>query len=43
VDDVVTAAIPTTAPNLATVPVEVRKIERRQLFIDGKPVGRPFE
>jgi hypothetical protein len=43
VDDVATAAVPTTAPNLAAVPVEVRKIERRQLFIDGKPVGRPFE
>jgi hypothetical protein len=43
IDDVATALMPTTAPNLATVPVEVRKVERRQLFIDGKPIGRPFE
>lgn len=36
-------AKPPFRPNLATAPIEVRKIERRQLFIDGKPVGQPFE
>ena len=30
-------------PNLATAPVEVRKVERQQLFIDGQPVGDEFE
>jgi hypothetical protein len=30
-------------PDLATAPVELRKVERQQLFIDGKPVGRSFE
>lgn len=30
-------------PDLATAPVEVRTIQRKQLFIDGKPVGEPFE
>jgi len=39
-----TGAQPSTAaPDLTTVPVEVRKVERRQLFIDGKPAGKPFE
>jgi hypothetical protein len=42
-DDVATAKMPSTVRDLATVPVEVRKVERRQLFIDGKPAGRPFE
>jgi hypothetical protein len=23
--------------------VEIRPVERRQLFIDGKPAGQPFE
>ena len=23
--------------------VEVRRIERKQVFVDGKPVGEPFE
>lgn len=30
-------------PNLATAPVEVRKVERRQVYVAGKPVGKPFE
>jgi hypothetical protein len=30
-------------PDLATAPVEVRKVERRQLFIDGRPVGQAVE
>ncbi len=30
-------------PDLSTAPVELRTVERRQLFIDGKPVGAPFE
>jgi hypothetical protein len=34
---------PPFRPDLATAPVEVRKVERRQLFIDGKPVGDTFE
>ena len=36
---------PPAAPalDLRTVPVEVRTVERRQLFVDGKPVGEPFE
>ena len=29
--------------DLATAPVEVRSVQRRQLFIDGKPVGGAFE
>lgn len=29
--------------DLATAPVELRTVERRQLFIDGKPVGEAFE
>lgn len=32
-----------TDTNLATARVEIRTIERRRLFIDGKPVGDPFE
>jgi len=34
---------PEFQPNLATAPVEIRTIERRQLFVDGKPVGDPIE
>lgn len=30
-------------PDLANAPVELRTVERRQLFIDGKPLGEPFE
>ncbi|MDQ3077428.1 MAG: DUF4153 domain-containing protein [Pseudomonadota bacterium] len=33
----------TSAPDLRTAPVEVRTVERRQLHIDGTPVGEPFE
>ena len=29
--------------DLATATIELRKVERRQLYIDGKPVGEPFE
>jgi hypothetical protein len=36
--------VATTAPvATATGRVEVRKVERQQLFVDGKPVGEPFE
>ena len=30
-------------PDSATGRVEVRKVERQQLFVDGQPVGEPFE
>ena len=30
-------------PNIAAAPVEVRTIQRRQLYIDGKPVGEVFK
>ena len=30
-------------PDLRTAPVELRRVERRQLYIDGKPVGDAFE
>ena len=30
-------------PDLATAPVELRAVQRRQLYIDGKPVGEAFE
>ena len=33
----------TTLLDMATAPIELRKVERRQLYIDGKPVGEPFE
>jgi hypothetical protein len=36
-------AKPPFRPNLVTAPVEVRTVERRQLYIDGKPVGEVFE
>ena len=29
--------------NLANAPVEVREVTRKQLFVDGQPVGQPFE
>jgi len=29
--------------NPQEAPVEVRTVTRRQLFVDGKPVGNPFE
>ena len=29
--------------DLATATIEVRKVERRQLYVDGKPVGAEFE
>jgi hypothetical protein len=29
--------------NLATARVEIRTIERRQLYVDGKPVGENME
>ena len=29
--------------DLRTAPVEIRPVTRRQLFVDGKPVGEPFE
>ena len=29
--------------DLKTVPIEVRTVQRRQLFVDGKPVDDPFE
>ncbi|MEO6359313.1 MAG: DUF4153 domain-containing protein [Sphingomicrobium sp.] len=34
---------PRPSPDLATAPVEVRIVQRRQLFIDGKPIGNAFE
>lgn len=34
---------PPGGPNVATAPVEVRTVQRRQLYIDGKPVGGLFE
>jgi hypothetical protein len=36
-------AKPPFRPNLVIAPVEVRTVERRQLYIDGKPVGEAFE
>ena len=29
--------------DLRTAPVEVRPVTRRQVFVDGRPVGEPFE
>lgn len=34
---------PPFRPDLVTAPVEMRTVERRQLFIDGKPVGETYE
>ena len=36
-------AKPPFRPNLVTAPVELRTVERKQLYIDGKPVGEAFE
>ena len=36
-------AKPPFTPDVAKAPVELRTVERRQLFIDGKPVGNAFE
>jgi len=36
-------AKPPFRPNLVTAPVELRAVERQQLYIDGKPVGDAFE
>ena len=32
-----------STPDLRTAPVELRTVERHQLFIDGKPVGDPID
>ncbi|HEU0099950.1 MAG TPA: DUF4153 domain-containing protein [Allosphingosinicella sp.] len=37
------AAAPAPPPDLARGRVEIRPIERKQLFVDGRPVGDPFE
>jgi hypothetical protein len=29
--------------DLANASIEVRPVQRRQLYVDGKPVGDPFE
>ena len=34
---------PAPMPNVATAPIDLRNVQRRQLFVDGKPVGEPFE
>jgi predicted naringenin-chalcone synthase len=36
-------AKPPFRPDVSRVPVELRTVERRQLFIDGKPVGDALE
>ncbi len=36
-------AKPPFRPNMATAPVELRTVERKQLYVDGKPVGAAFE
>jgi hypothetical protein len=36
-------AKPAFRPDLVKAPVELRTVERRQLYIDGKPVGEAFE
>ena len=36
-------AKPAFRPNLATAPVELRTVERKQLYVDGKPVGEAFD
>ena len=36
-------AKPPFKPDVARAPVELRTVERRQLFIDGEPVGNAFE
>ncbi|MEG3154880.1 DUF4153 domain-containing protein [Sphingomonas sp. RB1R13] len=34
---------PEHAVNVATAPIDLRTVQRRQLVVDGKPVGEPFE
>ena len=34
---------PPVRPDVATAPVELRKVERKQLFIDDTPIGNAFE
>ena len=34
---------PEPVVNVATAPIDLRTVQRRQLFVDGKPVGDPFE
>jgi len=29
--------------DLKRAAIEIRPVERRQLFVDGRPVGEPFE
>jgi len=36
-------AKPAFRPNLVDAPVELRTVERKQLYIDGQPVGEAFE
>jgi hypothetical protein len=38
---IVTSTAP--LPDTATGRVELRKVERKQLFVDGRPIGEPFE
>ena len=42
-DPVLRAPAQDFQPNLGTADVEVRTVERRQLFIDGRPVGEAYE
>ena len=34
---------PVLVVDLATAKIEMREVKRRQLTVDGKPVGEPFE
>ena len=34
---------PEPVANVATAPIDLRTVQRRQLFVDGEPVGDPFE
>jgi hypothetical protein len=34
---------PEPMPNVATATIDLRTVQRRQLFVDGKPIGDPFE
>ena len=34
---------PEPMPNVATAPIDLRTVQRRQLFVNGRPVGDPFE
>jgi hypothetical protein len=33
----------TTVADLSRAVIEVRPVQRRQLYVDGKPVGEPIE